>query len=207
MLHVQKTWPKTVVTMKIGAFKAKETVLFCPHHQTTFKSEELRKLVPKGGTFGFDVIVEVGLALFVRCRNNQEVMMELAAKNTFLSEREVSYLGRKFIIYLALAHRESRPRLRDFMARSGGYILHVDGTCEGDSPNLFCGLDGISELVLDAIKIPSEKKELLIPLFQRIKEQYGDPMALVHDMGKGIIAAVTAVFQGIPDFVCHFHFL
>ena len=93
------------------------------------------------------------------------------------------------------------------MARSGGYILHVDGTCEGDSPNLFCGLDGISELVLDAIKIPSEKKELLIPLFQRIKEQYGDPMALVHDMGKGIIAAVTAVFQGIPDFVCHFHFL
>lgn len=206
-LHVQKTWPKTVVTIDIGAFKAKETVLFCPHDQTTFNSKELRRLVPKGGTFGFDVIVEVGLALFVRCRNNQEVMMELTAKNTFVSEREVSYLGRKFIIYLALAHRESQPRLRDFMARSGGYILHVDGTCEGDSPNLFCGLDGISELVLDAIKIPSEKKELLIPLFQRIKEQYGDPMALVHDMGKGIIAAVTAVFPGIPDFVCHFHFL
>ena len=81
------------------------------------------------------------------------------------------------------------------------------GHAKADSPNLFCGLDGISELVLDAIKIPSEKKERLTPLFQRIKEQYGDPMALVHDMGKGIIAAVTEVFPETPDFICHFHFL
>lgn len=206
-LHVQKTWPKTVVTMDIGAFRAKETVLYCPKDQATFNAGQLRKLVPKGATFGFDVIEEVGLALFARCRNNQEIMAELTAKNVFVSEREISYLGRKFIIYLALAHRESQPLLRDLMARRGGYILHLDGTCEGDSPNLFCGLDGISELVLDTIKIPSEKKELLIPFFQRIKEQYGEPMALVHDMGKGIVTAVEEVFPGVADFICHFHFL
>lgn len=206
-LHVQKTRTKTVVAMDIGAFRAKETVLFCPHDQTTFTSGQLRSLVPEGGTFGFDVIVEVGLALLVQCRNNQEVMKDLAARNVFASEREISCLGRKFIIYLALAHRESQPRLRDLMARRGGYILHVDGTCEGDSPNLFCGLDGISELVLDTIKIPSEKKELLIPFFHRIKEQYGEPKALVHDMGRGIITAVEEVFPGVVDFICHFHFL
>ena len=160
-----------------------------------------------GGTFGFVVIVEVGLALFVHCHNNQEVMKELAARNVFVSERGISYLGRKFIIYLALAHRESQPRLRDLMARRGGYILHVDGTCEDDSPNLFCGLDGISELVLDTIKIPSEKKELLSPFFHRIKKQYGEPKALVHDMGRGIISAVEEVFPGVVDFICHFHFL
>jgi len=208
MLHVQKTTsPKTVVTMDIGAFNAKETVLFCPHDRKTFFSEQLRNLVPRGGTFGFDVIVEVGLALFVHCRNNREIMIAMAAKNVFISEREVSYLGRKFIIYLAIAHRQSRPNLRNLMARKGGYILHVDGTCEGDSPNLFCGLDEISELVLDTIKIPSEKTELLVPFFQRIKEQYGEPKALVHDMGRGIIAAVEEVFKGVPDFICHFHFL
>ncbi|MCJ7775789.1 MAG: transposase, partial [Desulfobulbaceae bacterium] len=206
-LHVQKTHTKTAVTMDIGAFRAKETVLFCPQDQTTFIAEQLRRLVPEGGTFGFDVIVETGLALFVHCRNNQEAMKELAAKNVFVSEREISFLGRKFIIYLALAHRESQQRLRDLMARRGGYILHVDGTCEGDSPNLFCGLDGISELVLDTIKIPSEKKELLSPFFQRIKEQYGEPKALVHDMGKGIVTAVEEVFPGVADFICHFHFL
>lgn len=88
-----------------------------------------------------------------------------------------------------------------------GSTIHLDGTCEGDSPNLFCGLDGISELVLDSIKIPSEKKDTLIPFFLGIKEKYGEPIALVHDMGKGIIAAVEEVFPGVADFICHFHFL
>jgi len=49
--------------------------------------------------------------------------------------------------------------------------------------------------------------ELLIPFFQRIKKQYGDPIALVHDMGVGILRAVEEVFESIPDFICHFHFL
>lgn len=206
-LHVQKTDTKTVVTMDIGAFWAKQTVLYCPHDRKTFSSEQLQSLVPKGGTFGFDVIVEVGFALFVHCRSNQDVMAELAAKNVFISEREISNLGRKFIIYLALAHRQSQPVLREFLTDRGGYILHVDGTCEGDSPNLFCGLDGLSELVLDTVKIASEKKEYLVPFFRGIKEQYGEPRALVHDMGKGIVNAVAEVFPGTPDFICHFHFL
>src|SRR4030042_4479643 len=89
------------------------------------------------------------------------------------------------------------------MTKRGGYILHIDGTCEGDSPHLFCGLDGISEIVLDSIKIPSEKKELLIPFFERIKNQYGGPVALVHDMGLGILMAVEEVFPGVANFICH----
>ncbi len=129
MLHVQKTTdPKTAVTMDIGAFFAKETVLYCPHGHGTFRSEQLRNLVPKGGTFGFDVIIEVGFSLFVHCRSNQEVMADLATKNVFISDREVSFLGRKFIIYLALAHRQIQPVLREFFTAKGGYILHVDGT-------------------------------------------------------------------------------
>lgn len=206
-LNVQKTSTKTVVTMTIGAFFAKETVRHCPHGHGKFKSEQLHNLVPKGGTFGFDVIIEVGFGLFVHCRSNQEVMADLSAKNVFISDREVSYLGRKFIIYLALAHRQSQAAIRKSLTDRGGYILHVDGTCEGDSPNLFCGIDGLSDLVLDTIKIPSEKKDELVPFFEGIKKQYGEPIALVHDMGKGIINAVEKIFPGIPDFICHFHFL
>jgi len=204
---VQKTWGKTVVTMDIGAFLAKEILLECPNDKTVFCSPQLRALVPVQGTYGFDVIVEVGMALFVHSRSGQEIRNDLAALNIFVSEREIGYLGRKFVIYLALAHRESREQLVRSMTKRGGYILHIDGTCEGDSPHLFCGLDGISEIVLDSIKIPSEKKELLIPFFQRIKEQYGHPVALVHDMGLGILMAVEEVFPGAANFICHFHFL
>jgi hypothetical protein len=206
-LKVQKSRHKTVYTMHIGVFDANETVRYCPHDKTIFVSEQLRSLVPKWGNFGFDVIVEVGMALFVHCRSHRQIMEALAAKHVPICERQISYLGRKFIVYLALAHRQSQSRLRELMAKRGGYILHVDGTCEGDSPNLFCGVDGICELVLDTVKIPSEKKERLIPFFQRIKRQYGEPRALVHDMGRGIGMAVQEVFPGVADFICHFHFL
>lgn len=207
ILNSRKSCLKTIVTMDIGAFRAMETILECPYDGAVFKSELLRSLVPFRCTFGFDVIEYVGMALFVHCRNNQEIIKELAEANVFISEREISYLGRKFIVYLALSHQESREQLRNLMAKRGGYILHVDGTCEGDSPHLFSGLDGISELVLNNIKIPSEKKELLIPFFHRIKEQYGNPIALVHDMGVGILAAIEEVFPNLADFICHFHFL
>lgn len=206
-MKVRKTRSKTVVTMDIGAFRANETVLYCSCGQTDFCSGRLRKIAPEKGTFGFDVIVKAGLALFVRGRTNREAMKDLAAENVFVSERQAGCLGGKFIAYLARAHRESMPRLRETIERKGGYILHIDGTCEGDSPNLFCGLDGISELVLDTVKIPSEKKELLAPFFRRVKEQYGEPKALVHDMGRGIAAGVEEVFPGVPDYICQFHFL
>jgi hypothetical protein len=206
-LHVQKTWWKTIVTMDIGAFGAKEIVLECPYDKTVFTSSQMRTLAPAQCTYGFDVIVHIGMELFVHCRSEREIMKDLAARNIFISERQIGYLGRRFVVYLALAHRESQEQLVHSMAKRVGYILHVDGTCEGDSPHLFCGLDGISEIVLDNIKIPSEKKELLVPFFKGIKKQYGDPLALVHDMGVGILTAVEEVFAGLPDFICHFHFL
>ncbi len=193
--------------MDIGAFKAKEIVLQCPNDQTIFCSSQLRSLAPHMGTYGFDVMEYIGKELFVHCHNEKEIKKALGSKNIFVSKREIGYLGKKFVVYLALAHAESRGKLVQSMKKRGGYVLHVDGTCEGDSPHLFCGMDGISELVLDNIKIPSEKKELLIPFFQRIKTHYGDPVALVHDMGIGILRAIEQVFPGIPDFICHFHFL
>ncbi len=207
-LTVRKTQEKkTVVTMDIGAFWAKETILECPIDKSLYFSKELRQLVPGHCTFGFDVIENVGKALFIRSRNNREIMEELASNNISISEREVSFLGQKFITYLALAHQESNDKLRNSMVKRGGYIFHVDGTCEGDSPHLFCGIDGISEIVLGAIKTPSEKKEELIPFFRRIEKQYGNPIALVHDMGVAILKAIAVVFPNIADFICHFHFI
>ncbi len=76
--HVQKTETKSVVTMDIGSFWAKQTILQCPYRHGTFKSKQLQDLVPKGGTFGFGVIIEIGYSLFVHCRSNQETMAALA---------------------------------------------------------------------------------------------------------------------------------
>ena len=196
---------KNIVTLAIGAFCARETVLE-DSAGSIYHSRQLRALSPYRCTFGYDVLVYVGRALFVEATPSGRSLRRWG-KNVSLSAREVSFLGKKFIIYLALAHRQSRQRLRQAMALRGGYILHLDGTCEADSPQLFTGIDGIAHIVLDNIKLPSEKAELLIPFLCRIKRQYGDPIALVHDMGHGLMSAIGVVFPGVRDFICHFHFL
>lgn len=208
-LKVRKTQSKTVHTLPLGCFTAQETLLQCDQcqNQTIYAAEELRRLVPSGCTFGYDVVIFVGKALFLRHRRADEVVEELRKHNVRLSASEVGYLGKKFVIYLALAHRQSAPRLKKAMRDKGGYMLHLDGTCEGGGPMLMSSLDSISEIVLGNVKVPGEKTQEIIPFLEEIKRRYGVPLAVVHDMGAGILAAVKKVFPGIPDFICHFHFL
>jgi len=195
------------VTLDIGSFCAKETVLVDPIDNTVYHSQQLRSLTPYRCTYGYDVLVFVGYGLFVHCLSEQQIIEQLAIKNSVISQREISFLGKKFIAYLAIAHQQAQQQLNQLMANRGGYILHIDGTCEGGSPHLFTGMDGIAQIVLDNIKLPSEKAESITPFLNALKKQYGKPIALVHDMGKGILSAVETVFKGIPDFICHFHFL
>jgi hypothetical protein len=68
-------------------------------------------------------------------------------------------------------------------------------------------IDSLSEIVLGNVKLPAEDEQHIVPFLRRIKQAYGIPLALVHDMGKGILKAVATVFQEVPDFICHFHFL
>ena len=208
-LQVYKTQDRTVHTLHLGCFTAHETLLRCGRCQNppVYAAQELSRLVPSGCTFGYDVMVAVGKALFLHDRRAHEIVEELSAQHVRLSSREVGYLGKKFVVYLALTHRKSAPRLKAAMRVQGGYILHLDGTCEGGEPMLMSCLDSISQIVLGSVKVPSEKAEQLIPFLQEIKARYGVPIAAVHDMGAGILAAIKEVFPGVPDFICHFHFL
>jgi hypothetical protein len=121
--------------------------------------------------------------------------------------REISNLGKKFIIYLALAHQACRHKIKQHMKLKSGYILDLDGTCEGDSPHLFSFIDEISRIVLDNVKMPSENAKQIKPHLEEIKNLYGKPAAVVHDMSAAIISAVESVFPDVKDFVCHLHFL
>jgi len=153
------------------------------------------------------VMVYVGEALLLRHRNEAEVVAELAQKNVPISPREVSLLGMKFVVYLALAHRRRAPAIAADLRRRGGYICHLDATCEGRDPFLMSSIDSLSDIVLGNVKLPAEDEAHIVPFLERLKQTFGVPLALVHDMGKGILKAVASVFAGVPDFICHFHFL
>ena len=207
-LKVQKTLPgKRISTLEIGDLIAHETIFYCEKCGCIFNSEELHLLLPDNSNFGYDIIVFVGKSLFLQCQTLEKIVCDLNEKNITISKSEVGYLARKFIIYFALLHKKIQKKTRAFMNMNGGYILHLDGTCEGGSPHLISVLDGITEIVLDNIKIASENSDDLIPFLQRIKKAYGDPVVIVSDMGKGIALAIKTVFKNVPALICHYHFL
>ena len=193
--------------MHIGPFRAREVFLTCKSCGHAERSEELCALVPPGANFGYDVMVYAGKALFLRHRNEEEVVAELARQNIQISPREVSLLGMRFVVHLALAHQRRAPDITENMQIRGGYICHLDATCEGGDPLLMSSIDSLSEIVLGNVKLPAEDEQHIMPFLRRIQQDYGTPLALVHDMGKGILKAVATVFPEVPDFVCHFHFL
>jgi len=204
---VLKTKSRNVATLAIGEFLAREFHYRCRRCGREVGSKKLRALVPTGCTFGYDVLVRVGEAFFLESRNNGQIVDELRERNVKLSRSEVSYLARKFVIHLALLHTRMRKETKGFLGMNGGYILHLDGTCEGESPHLISVLDGITEIVLDNVKLPSENAEELIPFLQGIKDSYGEPLAVVTDMSKAFLRALGEVFKHVPLFICHFHFL
>ncbi|MFO7990226.1 MAG: hypothetical protein R6U16_12145 [Desulfotignum sp.] len=205
-LFVQKTRRKTVFSMT-GPFKAHETLYHCRTCRQVYRSGDLLNIVARCCNVAWNVLVFVGKSLFQRCLTTDEVCHELKLRNIGLSPSEVEYLGRKFILYLALAHRQATPRIEQAMNRSGGYILHLDATHEGDAPVLMTGMDGLKQIVLGNVKIPSEHADHIVPFLEQLQKNYGTPIACVHDMGTGLCKAVYLVFPGIRDFVCHFHFL
>ena len=206
-LKVRKTRIRIVSTLHVGQFRAREVFLHCKRCSHTYRSEELCALVAPGANFGYDVMVHAGKALLLRHRNEEEVVEELAQKNVRISPREVSLLAMRFVVHLALVHRRRASDLTAHMQTRGGYICHLDATCEGGNPLLMSSIDSLSEIVLGNVKLPAEDTQHIVPFLQRIKEAYGIPLALVHDMGRGILNSVATVFPEVPDFICHFHFL
>jgi hypothetical protein len=203
---VQKTRRKKVLSL-IGPFIARETVAQCCGCSRPFHSESLLGFVASRCNVAYDVLVFVEEALFRRHRTSLEVRAELIARNVRLSVSEIEYPGRKFITYLAVAHKMAAPRIRQAMEIAGGYVLHLDATHDGDAPVLMAGIDGLSEIVLANVKLPSERTDHIVPFLRKLHTDYGTPRACVHDMGTGICKAVAEVFPGVRDFICHFHFL
>jgi hypothetical protein len=115
-------------------------------------------------------------------------------------------LSQKFVAYFQAVHQDSIQLLRKEMRHRGGYILHIDGTCEEGSRVLLVCFDSLSGQVLESRKISSENVEEVEQVLRDVRRDWGCPLAVVHDLRKSLITAAGEVFPGVAQFVCHFHF-
>ncbi len=176
-LQVQKSKHRHIVTLETGAFRAREVRKRCRSDKShpIMISEQLYRLVPPGQGYGFDLIVQVGLARYLRNLQREEIRTELLDENGIvLSDGTVSNLCDRFLSYLEALHRTRTPALR--LAMEGGYPLHIDATCEYAKGGLFICLDGWRGWVLHAVKIRSENEKELRPYVEETASRFGDPI-------------------------------
>lgn len=208
-LQVRLTRRRTVFSVTYGKFVAIERQGYCPDHPDLLpaRSRKLPRIVAPGCNMSYDVIARIGLARFLECRQCEEIQIVLSRQYGIeIPVRTISDLSQKFVAYFQVVHQESIQLLRKAMRQRGGYILHIDGTCEEGSRVLFVCLDSLSGQVLESRKISSENAAEVEQVLREVRRNWGCPLAIVHDLRKSLINAAGKVFSGKAQFVCHFHF-
>ena len=209
-LKVYKSQSRQVITLDAGSFQVTETLKRCGGNPThpVMGSSVLARLVKPRQRYGYDLIVDVGCARYLENKQREEIQADLyRQRGIALSTGSLSHLCDRFLTYLEALHLARVPALREAFGK-GGYPLHIDATCEYGKGGLFVCMDGWRGWVLVAGRIPSEHDDHLRPLVEKTTRLFGEPIAVVRDMGKGGAKAVTPLREkAIPDLVCHFHFL
>lgn len=197
-----------MISLRYGKFLAIERQGYCPIHPDVLPARpaELDRIVAPGAVLAYDVLVRVGLARWVECRQFAEIQADLARRlGIVVPTRTLGHLAHKFVAYVQSVHRESVRLLRRDMTKRGGYILHVDGTCEEGSQVLLVCLDSLSAQVLESRKVGSESTAEVRRVLAAVRRHWGVPLAVVHDLRNALITAAREVFPGVPQFVCHYH--
>ena len=207
-LRIQKSKTRRVATLATGAVEARETRKHCTQCPSApvEVSRQLAALVPPGQRYGYDLIVRVGLARYLHHLQREEIRSDLARQGLLLSTGSVSALCDRFLLALEALHWQRAPALRAAMPH--GYPLHIDATCDHGKGGTFLCLAGWIGWVLHAVRITSENASELRPAVERTLDTFGDPLAVMRDLGPAGAQAVAGCRRrGIPDLLCHFHFL
>ncbi len=202
---------RPVMSCKAGPFIPRVLLKRCkknPSHPVVH-SRALARIVKPLQRYGYDLIVQVGLARYLRNKRRDEICAELYEQcRITVSEASVSVLCDRFLRYFEALHLVRAADLNAAMQQAGGYPLHLDGTNDRGKGGLAVCMDGFRGWVLVAGKIPSEHEDHLRPLVEQTVALFGDPLATMRDLmkaGPNAVAGTRA--SGKPDLICHYHFL
>jgi hypothetical protein len=186
----------------------KVRMLHCPDHpDIPVYPKPMHKLFLPGCSFDMKVMIAVGLLRWTLCLQREEIRILLKGRGIKISTGEISYLSERFLAYFCLLHRSKYPEIARLFESMGGAVLHIDGTEEKGSRVVFCAKEGRTGITVMADTIPSESMEHVTGFLERYKEEFGPPLVVVRDMSQTLEKCATEVFLGVPQQICHYHFV
>ena len=196
------------VGLMLGRPRVRRVQKACVHCGWTDSLDGYQQLVPPGGNYAFDLMVEVGLARLRGLQQETEVRDRLQQRwGLTLPLSAIGLLTDSFLDGLAAAHQAHGPALRARLEQDGGYAMHVDGTCEPGTDVVFAAFAAPRSWTLEAAKMTTENVTEISQLLRRCVEDFGPPLAVMRDLSKNIQAAKDVVIPDAVDLICHYHFL
>jgi hypothetical protein len=204
--HVLKTSCRTVVSLELGCFQAREIVRH-QEGQQVCHSTQLANLVPPGARYGFDLIAHVAVESFLRGHSLKDIRRDLASRPNPLRVPLSTLwdLQRKFLFYLGHLHQQAAASIRQYLGGQGETTWLLDGTIEPGTP-VFLGIeDAASGLLLGGWKVPSENADVIASCLSEAAQRYGQPARVLHDLSAAMSGACDQALANVPHFVCHYH--
>lgn len=171
----------------------------------TQHSPQLAKIAPQGGRYAYDLIAHVGVENLLHGRKLQDLAADLATLQIPFSS--LCDLQQKFMFYFGHLHRQSAPRIRDYLQQRAAMTWLIDGTQELGSPVFFGVKEAQDGFLLGCWKIGSENLDDVVPCLVELREAYGWPERVLHDLSDTMSGACDRVLPGVTHHVCQFHLL
>jgi len=154
-------------------------------------------------------VAEIGV-LRLKNMSDTEISDELNLKHFIkIPKSTISFLANRFYDYFAYTHYcLNSGRIMEHIEKHGGYVMHMDGTCEAGTDVIFSIIDGISGIILVCEKMKTENKKDIVRMIDKCIKTFGCPLGVVSDLSSVIISAINEAVPGnIPRYICQFHFL
>lgn len=180
----------------------------CPEPEAIYRSSEAETLSLPGGSYGIEVIIEVGYQRFWLQRTVQEIHRSLQARVP-ISERHVLNLLADFLALIRAAQPTKVTQLHPQWQKLGGLVLSLDGMQpEKGNPALYVVREVQLDVTLMAeIVETADHQTLTRHLLEPIKA-WGLPVkGIISDAQESIRLAVAQVWSDKPHQNCQFHCL
>jgi hypothetical protein len=205
-------WDKYVVTLEgrvhIFSLGYSCSRTRCSQSRVIYCSVEAAQISPRGSSFGFDVIVQVGRWRFWDHRTLDEIAALMQALRLPVSRRQILYLIGDFLALLRAAQPAKIEAQRPYFQRHG-LVLSIDGMePEQGNEMLFVVREANLDLTLVAETLYSSRADLISRhLLEPVKALGFRVRAVVSDADKNIRRAVEASLPGCPQQACQVHCL
>ena len=208
-LYIDKAVQTLEGPVNVRAYGYQCTAPTCPHPEVRYHAvKEVLRISLPFGTYGLDVLACIGWQRDREHRQFVEIQRLLQARGLRISERHVGRLYRQYLALLAGLTEELAAQLKATEQKYGGVIWGLDGLQpDQDGTQLYVLYEVLSGTPVAAAWLDKRDSAHLHAWLEPYGQLGLKVLATLSDGEEAEVAALQAVWPGVPHQICQVHFL